>query len=223
MLISEMLRGSRCTSISTIALATTGVTSSDILLAVYTATMNIERAEDGTITNKNITYKNVVYAGAPHDKVVASRQYHGIPDSILSTDGYMNEDEFAKAAIETVAAVTSSNFLLVYNIDFLRKFLARVSAFIPVGPGVVDITALDRLVRSKTAIRLTSSESHSLDLASACQYMGPGTLKAMRRAHGIAEPNPEVDIVPRANCDAVMKVFETCLDVNIPTIVGSGI
>ena len=206
--------------VSALSLATTGVHNSDALIALYIKTMTIEHVGDQWVP-VDIQTSKVLNADIPADMLAASYRYHGISSEQLAAEG-VDDATFKQRVEYTMSQAQFADILLIYGLEFLRKFLLKADTCIQVGENVLDITALDRLVRSGTAVRCMRQETGvtSRDLALACQTVGPGTLASMRRAHGKQEPDLLVP-VPEANCTFMLDLFKSWMSVSIPMITPS--
>lgn len=151
--------------------------------------------------------------------VAQSQQYHGITEEMLQQQG-KDEDLFKREVGSQMQDIINSDVLLVYSLDFLRKFLAKAEAFIQPEPHVLDITALDRFIRSRAALRnINPSDGYTVNtIAEACQHIGPGTLATMRKVNGIATPDAALGVVPAVNSKNMIDLFLSWLPVNIPIV-----
>lgn len=222
MLITDVFQHQgRPRTICALALATTGIHSSDQLIGITTRTLTLEDRGD-TWTTDGTEGRVILNRDIPADKLAASAQYHGITQADLEDRG-LAEEQFKRAVNSVMVDVHNSDMVLIYNLDFLRRFLLKADAFIQVQEHIIDITALDRLIRSGTAVRHVgdSLAPTMRDLAYSCQSIGPGTLAGMRRAHKIPEPNWSFEMVPAANCSKMIDLFQSWMYLEIPVITTS--
>lgn len=206
--------------ITAMSIATTGLTAHDTVVGVWTQVGTIPNPDVSGQYRLDLSYSTaMVNAACPKDRIQQAYPYHGISEAMadlyaLTTDRLEME---TRDAINTACA--GRNLLLVYNLDFLRNFLAReLNIWLTNNTRVIEITALVRLAIAGRALLVNNGDSMSRVLLDALQHIGPCSMPQLYRMLNIEPPSADKGIIPRQMCDIVFKALEAVLNTEIPVI-----
>lgn len=217
MLISDILFPHNRHNVAALSLATTGLQASDKLLGVYVKQYTMQKQGEQWVVVDQRTSR-VLNSDVDPLALAQSQPYHGITAEQLERQG-VSGHQFDNDVCRSVIDAQQSDILLIYNLDFMRRFLAKANAVIQPYTSTIDVTALDRLVRSGTGISRQGTEDIGvLQLAQACQRIGNGTLANMRKVHNKPTPDASTESVPDANCSFMLELLLSWLQVNIPIV-----
>ena len=206
--------------ITAVSIATTGLTAHDTVVGVWTRVASIPSPDVSGKYRLDLSYSTaMVNAECPKDRILQAYPYHGISEAMVDLYA-LTKDRLEMETREVLGhAYTGTNLLLVYNLDFLRNFLAReLNTWLTNNTRVIEITALVRLAVAGRALLLRNGDHMSTALMNAIQHIGPCSMPQMYRMLNIDPPTADKGIIPHQMCDIVHKALASILNTEIPVI-----